>query len=387
MTNYIPLCVPHLFDDEKKLVNQCLKSNWISSSGSLINKFESQIAKYTKSKYATACTSGTAALHLAMKVCDIKKNDEVIVPSLTFIATINSIIYVGANPFFVDCDNYFNIDVVKLIYFLNTNTYKKNGFTYNKITKKRIAAILPVHVWGNAVDLSNLHKLCKNKNIKIIEDATEALGTFYNKSFINKHAGTIGDVGCISFNGNKIITTGGGGMLITNKKNFYKKSQYLSNQSKDDAIMFKHNEVGYNYRLNNLQAALGLGQLKNLKTILKNKKFINNFYIKNLKNNKNIQLVKRPDYAKNNNWMNIITIKSNKKIDLKKIINDFEKKRIQIRPVWYPNHLQKPFKKYFRMNLSNTTKLINSSLCLPSSSNLSVNNLSKVCRELNQYFE
>ena len=227
MTNYIPLCVPHLFDDEKKLVNQCLKSNWISSSGSLINKFENQIAKYTKSKFATACSSGTAALHLAMKVCDIKINDEVIVPSLTFIATINSIIYVGANPFFVDCDDYFNIDTVKLIYFLNTNTYKKNGFTYNKITKKRIAAILPVHVWGNAADLRKLYKLCKNKNIKIIEDATEALGTFYKKSLTNKHVGTIGDVGCISFNGNKIITTGGGGMLITNKKNFYKKSQYF----------------------------------------------------------------------------------------------------------------------------------------------------------------
>ena len=386
MKNFISLNAPHLFKDEKKYIDECIKTNWVSSAGKFIDEFENKISSYTNSKYAIACSSGTAALHLSLKVSGVKKNDEVLVPSLTFVATINSILYVDAIPVFLDCDEFYNINTAKLIDFINNKTYFKNGYSYNKLSKRKISGILPVHVWGNAVDLKKITKLCEEKNIKIIEDASESLGTFYDNSLSNKHTGTIGEIGCISFNGNKIITTGGGGIILTNKKSLYKRCQYLSTQAKNDPIMFKHNEVGYNYRLNNMQAALGLGQLKNIDKILNNKLTIYNFYKEEFKKNKNFDISKRPPFSNNNNWMNVIKINSKKKINLKKIINEFYNRKIQIRPVWYPNHLQKIFKKFQSEDMKNTLKLVNCSICIPSSSNLKKDELKRISTELKNFF-
>lgn len=240
MKNQIFLASPKIFSDTKKQVLNSLKNNWISSWGDYIAKFENKIKKYTNSKNVVVCSSGTAALHVSLVLSNVKKGDEVIVPTLTFIATINVVKYLDASPIFMDCDNFFNIDVKKTIEFLNKETFFKNNFTFNKKTGKKISAIIPVHVWGNAVKLKELIKICKKKNIKVIEDATESLGTFYTHKELNgKHTGTIGDFGCLSFNGNKIITAGAGGAILTKSNLLAKKARYLISQSKDDKFKFK----------------------------------------------------------------------------------------------------------------------------------------------------
>ncbi|MCK4826699.1 aminotransferase class I/II-fold pyridoxal phosphate-dependent enzyme, partial [bacterium] len=259
MSELIPLSVPSIQGNEWKYIKECLDSEWVSSAGKYVDKFEEEICRYTGAKYAVACVNGTAALHVSLKLVGVQPADEVIVPTLTFIAPVNVVRYLNAEPIFMDADDYYNIDAQKTIQFIKNESEFRNGFTYNKKTGKRISAIIPVHVFGNAVNLEELIPICKKRNIKIIEDATESLGTAYTKGkFAGKHTGTIGDIGCFSFNGNKIITTGGGGMIVTNNPGYAQKARYLTTQAKDDKIHYIHNDIGYNYRLTNIQAALGV---------------------------------------------------------------------------------------------------------------------------------
>ena len=277
----ISLSVPTFRGNELEYVKQCIKTEWVSTAGQFVSKFEDSISEYTKSKHAVAVVNGTSALHIALKVAGVKEKDEVIAPTLTFIAPINAILYNHATPVFMDCDDYYNIDAEKTIDFIKQKTVYKEGFSYNKTTKNRISAIVPVHVWGNAANLKDLFELCKKRNIATVEDASESLGTFYNDG---AHSGTNGLIGCISFNGNKIITSGGGGMVITDDAKLANTLRYLTTQAKDDSFNYVHNEVGFNYRLTNIQAGLGLGQLEQLPLFLKRKKkfsiFINPWLIK-----------------------------------------------------------------------------------------------------------
>lgn len=384
--NNILLNEPFLTGNEKSYLLDCINSNWISTSGYYVNKFEQEVANYVDSRYAIACSSGTAALHIALKVLGISNNDEVIVPTVTFIATINAIRYNNASPVFLDVDNFYNIDVTKFIKFIDNQTYYKDGFTYNKSTNNKIKAVLPVHVWGNAVDLNKIIKICKEKNIKIIEDASESLGSKYNSGPLkNKFTGTIGDIGCFSFNGNKIITAGGGGMIVTNDKLLAEKSIYFTSQAKDDHLNFIHDEIGYNYRLTNLHAAVGLAQIEKVNEILIRKEEIFNFYLEFFSNNDKINLVPRPDYATNNHWLNIIRFKNFNYLDLKKIITYLNENCIQVRPIWQLNHLQKPYKNDEFFDIVNATKLIENSLCLPSSPGMSNDDLKRVCEKINTY--
>ena len=214
--NEISLSEPYLFGNEKKYINECIDSNWVSTAGYFVEKFEQEIAKFCNVKYAVSCNSGTSALDIALKLAGVEKYDEVIVPTLTFIASVNAIAYNQAHPLFIDVDEYFNLDVTKYINFIKNNTFKKDGYTFNLKTKRRIKAIMPVHVWGNAVNFSSLLNFCKDQNIEIVEDATESLGSRYSSyEMKKKKPGGLGLVGCLSFNGNKIITSGGGGMILT----------------------------------------------------------------------------------------------------------------------------------------------------------------------------
>ena len=277
----IPLHEPQLNKSEIRNLQACIKSGWISSSGKFLNEFEQKIKKFTRSKAITLTNSGTSALHIALKASGLEKDEEVLVPTITFIATINAIIYNKAAPVFLDIGNDLNISLNKTLSFLENETYKKNGFTFNKRSKKKIRALIIVHVFGNAVDLKKIQKVCKERNIKIIEDAAESLGTYYKKNYLGgKHTGTIGDVGCISFNGNKIISTGGGGAIISNSSSLIKNAKYLSNQAKDNKVFFIHNEVGYNYSLSNIHAAIGCAQFNKLKGHLLKKKQIHIIYEK-----------------------------------------------------------------------------------------------------------
>jgi Predicted pyridoxal phosphate-dependent enzyme apparently involved in regulation of cell wall biogenesis len=275
----IPLSFPNIKGNEWKYLKECLDTEWISSAGKYVNMFENNICKYTESLYAVACVNGTSALQISLNLSGVAQGDEVIVPTLTFIAPINAVAYNGAKPIFMDADEYYNLDAEKTIQFIEKETYFKGGVTFNRKTGNKISAIVPVHVWGNGCWLDELVVICKERNIAIIEDASESLGTFYSKGeFKDKHCGTIGKLGCISFNGNKIISTGGGGLILTQNSKIAEKAKYLTTQAKDDEVKYIHNEVGYNFRLTNVQAALGVAQLERLEEFLSTKREIFNFY-------------------------------------------------------------------------------------------------------------
>ena len=381
----IPLSVPSLNGNEMQYVKECIDTEWVSSAGKYVDLFEKNIAAYTGSKYAIACVNGTAALQVSLRLAGVGAGDEVIVSTLTFIASVNAITYNNAKPIFIDADKYYNIDAEKTIEFIKNETVFKNGFTYNKKTNNKITAIIPVHVWGNACWLDELIELCNKQNIAIVEDAAESLGTFYNAGkYKGKHTGTIGQLGCTSFNGNKIITTGGGGMILTNDESLAKKAKYLTTQAKDDPIRYVHNEIGYNFRLTNIQAALGVAQLEQLPAVLKRKKEIYDFYQSTIENIEGLSLSKVPDYAYNNHWLNLLQI-DNKVYneDREVLMKRLEENGIQTRPVWKLNHEQKPYKDCQYYKIEKAKKLVKNSLCLPSSSNLSNKNINKIVSVLN----
>ena len=380
----IPLLVPSLKGNELKYLEECIETEWISSAGSFVELFEKKVAQYTGAKYAIACVNGTSALQVSLRVAGVETGDEVIVPTLTFISTINSIAYNGASPIFMDVDEYYNLDCEKVIDFISKNTFFKGGFTYNKTTKKKISAIIPVHVWGNPVYMDKIISFAKDRNISIVEDAAESLGSFYKDGkYAHKHTGTIGDFGCLSFNGNKIITTGGGGMILTDNFEKAKKVKYLTTQAKDDAIRYVHNEIGYNYRITNLQAAIGVAQIEQLKTILVQKKRIFSQYEKLFDNLIGVELTKRPIYAENNNWLNVIKISgSQSNYSINTIMKKLDKAKIESRPVWLLNHEQTPYKLCQTYRISNALALYKHSLCLPSSINLKNSDIVKVVEEI-----
>ena len=380
MSELIPLSVPSIQGNEWKYTKECLDSEWVSSAGKYVDKFEEEICRYTGAKYAVACVNGTAALHVSFKLVGVQPADEVIVPTLTFIAPVNVVRYLNAEPIFMDSDDYYNIDAQKTIQFIKEETEFKNGFTYNKKTGKRISAIIPVHIFGNAVNLEELIPTCKKRNIKIIEDATESLGTAYTKGkFAGKHTGTIGDIGCFSFNGNKIITTGGGGMIVTNNPGYAQKARYLTTQAKDDKIHYIHNDIGYNYRLTNIQSAMGVAQLEKLPGNLKIKENNYKLYKKEIDKIPGLHLSEVPDYADNNHWMYELQIdKDIYRKDREELMQYFAENKIQSRPVWYLNHWQKPYKDCQTYWIEKAVELWKNTLNIPCSVNLSNNDIEKV---------
>jgi len=381
----IPLSIPYHNGNEWKYVKECLDTNWVSSAGKYVDLFEQKISEYTGAKYAIACVNGTAALQVSLKLAGVQPGDEVIAPTLTFIASINAINYNGASPVFMDANKYYNIDSDKIITFINEETIFKNGFSFNKITGKRISAIILVHVWGNAVWLDDLVELCNKCNISIVEDACESLGTYYSMGkFKGRHTGTIGKLGCISFNGNKIITTGGGGMILTDDEKLAEKARYLTTQAKDDPTRYIHNEIGYNFRLTNIQAALGVAQIEQLPLFLIRKKEIFEQYQTGLAYIEGLDLAETPNYAENNHWLNVLQIDSSKFCsDRESIMGDLDKLGIQTRPVWGLNHLQKPYEENQKYLIEHAVALVEKSLCLPSSTNLSNKDLRTVMSSLN----
>ncbi len=375
----IYLSEPSFTGNERKYLNKCITSGYVSSVGKYVNIFEEKIKNFTRSKYCIACINGTSALQLAVKLAGVNLDDEVIAPTMTFVATINAIKYNNASPVFMDCDEYFNIDHHKVIKFLKKNTYYSKGSTYNKKTKKRIRAIIIAHIWGNLSNIIDLVKLCRKKGIFVIEDAAESMGSIYNHK--KKHTGTIGDIGVISFNGNKLITSGCGGAILTQNKEIADKAKYLSKQAKENTLDYIHDNVGYNFRLSNLNAAVGVAQLEKINIKLKKKKFINRYYKQNIKN-KFFYISNSPDYGKNNFWINILQF-DNKKISRKKLIKKFYDKGIEVRPIWYPIHLLKPFKQYQKFEITKSIKYLKTSICLPSSTNLSNKDLNRIIKVIN----
>ena len=365
----ISLHVPHFKKEDFKSVNRCLKTSYVSTVSKFTNIFEKKIIKLTKSKFSVATINGTSAIQIAIKSCGIKKNEEILIPNLNYVGSSNAAIYCNAIPHFVDVENEtLGIDTNKLERYLKKTCSIKKNVTINKISKRSIKAIMPTHVFGNSAKIKEIILLAKKFNLKVIEDASECVGSYYK----NKHLGTFGDVGVLSFNGNKIITTGGGGAIITNNKKIYKKALSLStiSRKKSSGWSYDYDDVGYNYRLPGINSSLGISQLKNLPNLLKVKRKIFLQYKKIFKNNIHFKLMSELKNSKSNHWLNTIYIfHSNIKLR-DQIIKETNKKGIGVRPVWKLMHKIKYLSKFPRMNIKNSLELEKALINLPSSSNL-----------------
>jgi len=383
---FIPLSVPHLAGNEWTYVKECLDGGWVSSAGPFVTRFERELAAYVGAAHAVACVNGTAALHVALRLAGVEENDEVLVPTLTFIASVNAICYQGARPVFMDCDEYYNLDVDKVARFLNERTDFSGGYTVNRTTGRRIKAIVPVHVFGNAARLEPLVRLCRERNIRIIEDATESLGTRYNADYLGgAHTGTVGDFGCFSFNGNKIITTGGGGMLVTNDAEAAERARYLTTQAKDDEVRYVHGDIGYNYRLTNVQAALGVAQLETLPAFLRTKRKNWEAYRAAVAEIEGLRIAPGPNYADNNYWMYALQIDAARYgKDREQLMEHLRRAGIQSRPVWHLNHLQKPFVGEQHFEIEKAFELAEITLNIPCSTNLTDAEVARVVDALRQ---
>lgn len=332
----IPLIVPEIRGNEWKYVKECLDTNWVSSVGSYVDRFEKMIAERAGTKYAIATVNGTAALHIALILAGVEADDEVLVSSLTFIAPANAIRYLGAWPVFIDAEpRYWQIDPERVIDFLEKGCRWDGQTLRNRQTGRRVKAILPVHILGHPADLDPILSVAAKYSLPVIEDATEGLGALYR----GKSVGGVGHAGCFSFNGNKIITTGGGGMLVTNNAEWAARAKYLTTQAKDDPIEYIHNALGYNYRLTNPLAAMGCAQMEQLDTFVEAKLQIAKRYHDLLASLPWIQLPEEAGWASSTFWMYTVLIDDKKsRIDSRELLRELAAQKIQTRPLWQPIH-------------------------------------------------
>lgn len=319
---------PNIAGNEWKYVKDCLDTGWVSSVGAYVNQFENMVAEFAGCKYGVATSNGTAALQVALQLANVQRDDYVIVPNVTFIASVNSIKYSGANPILIDVDpQTWQMDLNLLEDFLENETGQKNGQCVYLKNDRVIKCIMPVHVLGNVCDMDRLMKLADEYNLAIVEDATESLGSYYK----GRHTGGFGLLGCFSFNGNKIITTGGGGVIVTNNEELAKKAKHLTTQAKSDTFEYIHDEVGYNFRLVNVLAAMGVAQMELLPSFIKRKKTIDAMYRKQLGGVGDITFQKVEPSVDPNCWL--FTLMTDKQKMVLQILNDH---KMQSRPFWVP---------------------------------------------------
>lgn len=370
---------PNMCGNEWKYVKDCLDTGWVSSVGAYVDQFEKMSAAFAGTKYAVATSSGTTALHICLVMMGVNENDYVITPNITFIATCNAIKYTGANPIFIDADEMnWQMDLDLLEEFLINETEQKNGACYYKKDGKRIPVIMPVHVLGNMCNMDRLMALASLHNLIIIEDSTEALGSYYK----GKHAGSFGLLGTFSYNGNKIITTGGGGMIVTNDEALAKKAKHLTTQAKSDPFEYVHDEIGYNYRLVNVAAAMGVAQMELLPSFLKRKKEIIQFYKTELEGVADISFQEISNDVDPNWWLP--TIKTSRQRDVLKILNDH---KMQSRPFWVPMNQLRMFTENIYYNKTDRSDfLYKHCLSIPCSTNISNEELKGVADKIKEVF-
>lgn len=365
---FIPLHAPVFIGNEKKYLEECIDTTYVSSVGKFVDQFEIEMAKYTGAAKAVACVNGTNALHLALLIVGVEQDTEVITQPLTFIATANAITYTGAKPIFIDVDkDTMGLSPKALKSWLETSTIKQinkstnQQETVNKKTGKRISACVPMHTFGHPCRIDEIVEICKQYNIPVVEDAAESLGSYFK----GQHTGTFGRIGILSFNGNKTITTGGGGMLLFNDEKLAQKAKHLTTQAKaPHKWEFVHDEIGYNYRMPNINAALGLAQLESLEKFIIAKRKLSTEYEKIFKT-LNIQFFKEPVNAKSNYWLNVIILKNRKERD--NFLKYTNENKIMTRPIWELMNRLKMFKECQIGNLSNAEWLADRVINIPSS--------------------
>jgi len=365
--------------NELKYVSECIETGWVSSVGAYVDKFEKLSAEFAGTQYAVATSSGTTALHTCLVMLGVTANDYVIAPNITFIATCNSIKYTGADLILIDADEFnWQMDLNLLQEFLENETEQKNGECFYKKNGRRIPLIMPVHVLGNICDMDRLMDLAKKHNLVVLEDSTEALGSYYK----GKHAGSFGIMGTFSYNGNKIITTGGGGMIVTQDETFAKKAKHLTTQAKSDPFEYIHDEIGYNYRLVNVAAAMGVAQMEQLPGFLKRKKEIIAFYKNELNGIGDISWQQVNDDVNPNWWLP--TIKTSKQRQVLKLLNDA---KMQSRPFWVPMNQLRMFKDEIYYHKTDRSDFIYTHcLSIPCSTNITHADLKAVADKIKEAF-
>jgi len=360
----IPLHDPVFNGNEKKYLEECIDTTFVSSIGQFVNKLEDKIAKYTGSKEAVACVNGTSALHIALRIIGVTLGHEVITQPLTFISTANAISYCGAEPIFIDVDfDTLGLSPEKLEYWLKKNALLKKGqnLPINKTTGKIISAVTPMHTFGHPCRIKEIIEICDNYNLPVVEDAAESLGSY----FMQKHTGTFGSIGVLSFNGNKIITTGGGGMIITNNNLLSKIAKHTTTQAKvPHKWEYTHDMIGYNYRMPNVNAALGLAQFENLDTFISKKRKLSAEY-KNFFDEIGIDFFTEPKHAYSNYWLNTIILKN--KTERNKFLEYTNSNGVMTRPAWHLINKLKMYKYCQAINIDNAEWLAERIVNIPSS--------------------
>lgn len=364
MKRFIPVAAPSLSNKEVKYVVDCLRSSWISSIGKYIQKFEEKFARFCNTKYAISCSSGTSALHLALLSLGVDSGDEVIVPTLTYIATVNAITYCNATPVFVDSE---------------PETWNINPQLIEKKITSRTKGIIVVHLYGHPADMDPILKIAKRHNLFVVEDAAEAHGAEYK----NRKVGSLGDIGVFSFFGNKIITTGEGGMLVTNNAKLKSKICLFKGQGVDPNRRYWFKVVGYNYRMTNIQAAIGLAQLEKINYHLKRRRQVADWYYAYLKDCQDIILPVEKEWARNVYWMFSIILRDTVKISRDSVIKLLYERGIETRPFFYPVHTLPPYKNiHTRVPLPVAENIAKRGLSLPTHGNLSKSDIAYICKEL-----
>ena len=375
------LSVPNISGNELKYVKECLETGWISSAGSYVDKFEQMVADYAGAKYGIATMNGTAALHIALLLADVKPKDYVIVSNMTFVASANSIKYTGADPILIDADpKTWQMDLDLLDEFLDNKTsINIEGQRVLNLDGRCVKTIMPVHIQGNIFDVDRFIMICEKYNMSFVEDAAEALGSKYK----GQSAGTFNKLGVFSFNGNKIISTGGGGVIVTNDKLLAKKAKHLTTTAKVDPMLYYHDEVGYNYRLVNVLAAIGVAQLEQLPSFVMKKQYIGNYYREYLRGVGDIEFQHVNDEVEHNDWL--FTIKTKHQKELLKYLNA---NKVMSRPFWMPMNQLPMYKDcHYISKYDNCRSIHDNCLSIPCSTNITDAEIKKVVSTIKSFFK
>lgn len=383
MEKFIPLSIPNFEGNEEKYVLDAVHQGWVSTGGAYIVQFEEKLAEFLGVEKAAACQSGTSALHLALVACNVKPGDLVIVPTVTFIAAVNPVKYQFAEPVFMDCDDSLCMNPEKLRSFCEKECALQEEYLVYKKTGQIVKAVVVVHVFGNLADMEQIMEIAGQYHLKVIEDATEALGShFTDGKYAGKMAGTIGDYGAYSFNGNKIITTGGGGAITAKNPSDLDYVKYLSTQAKDDALYYVHNEIGYNYRMTNVQAAIGVAQLELLPEFIQRKQKNYDTYQKCLKKIGLPQLLKFRQGTESNKWFYSFPIPKECAVEVRTLIELLQDEKIQTRPIWGLIHEQKPYQSDIAYEIEKAEEYSRCIINVPCSTSLTEEEIERVVKVL-----
>ncbi len=380
---YIPLSVPNLKGNELQYVTTAVKTEWVSTGGPYVAEFEEKVADYVHAPGAVSCQNGTSGLHISLILAGVTGEDAVIVPTLTFIAAVNPVKYIGAYPIFMDCDDSLCMDPEKLRAYCQEECTFDGEELIDSWTGRHVKAMIVVHVFGNMADMEAIKSVADQYNIVLIEDATEAIGTYYTEgSLKGKYAGTIGSMGVFSFNGNKIITTGGGGMIVSDQEEYLTHAKHLTTQAKSDELYYTHDEIGYNYRMTNLQAALGLAQLEQLEEFIKIKQRNYRLYTELLADVSGIRLLDVRGDIRSNRWFYAVYIEKEFGMNRDEVIQYLAQQRIQSRPIWGLIHEQKPYEGARAYRIEKAKDYWQHVVNIPCSTNLDEDDVREVAERL-----